>query len=671
MQPDTDGDGLNDGQDPDPNVPEMPDVTVQYHWRAGVAWKQTGATDVSRVGLNSAGGNSGIILRSFANFDPATQAVGAMSELPAVLNQLPWLNQAQAEDLKVHVHACVAPANHSVHGTVVPSGAGSADCQELEVRIVPVRKVTFPVTVKFLQVQRSRSPGGNWTLEALPAGMASEVIRTAPQMTRAQQQNQNVNPLPSPAWLQALPSWTNIGLPNPNNQNLLERREILLLRVQLYNERRHQDITGALPAPAVPPANQPQINPGAFIREGEMAAIAAHQPGPDLNPNAADASDAPEMPRLVARIAGDLPGTTLTARWRLRVNYIRGNGARPAQPPPATDTVHIPALNQGTPQWSAPIAFNSEWRIFQDPDWINEIAQNGFFGGSAELFVWVTGQAQPAATQPPFLRFTIGGANPDDWRCRRYIDQQAPIAATNRVNTTNQGLGANPIAVGTGLWFAYAIAKSETQGYNDRGLIQNTRYNAFWEKARHQGRPRTIGHPIWNNDGVGLPGGYGLFQVTGTIADPLAIIPRRDIWNWQDNVRSGLVIVAYKKYGPDETSNAVLWMRRQRNANNANGTALPNYTVQGVTFSEGSAVATMEDAVTMKAYNGASGRTPNFDVNRGTVPGFRLDTSASGHHCYWRNASSEWALSRFNSPADPTIQPFNYVDRVCLEVGNP
>lgn len=69
----------------------------------------------------------------------------------------------------------------------------------------------------------------------------------------------------------------------------------------------------------------------------------------------------------------------------------------------------------------------------------------------------------------------------------------------------------------------------------------------------------------------------------------------------------------------------------------------------------------MVDAVTMKAYNGASRAPPDL-VDNGNVPSFPLDPHSSGHYCYWRNASNEWALSRYGS------NRINYVERVCQEV---
>ena len=110
-------------------------------------------------------------------------------------------------------------------------------------------------------------------------------------------------------------------------------------------------------------------------------------------------------------------------------------------------------------------------------------------------------------------------------------------------------------------------------------------------------------------------------------------------------------------------------MTRQKNANNANGVALPSLTVRNVTFAENTN-RTMNNAVTMKAWNGASAAPAGFTDPDGAVTGFIIDPQSGGHFCYWKNSASganKWALSRYNNPPDP-IQPFNYVDRVCQEV---
>ena len=76
------------------------------------------------------------------------------------------------------------------------------------------------------------------------------------------------------------------------------------------------------------------------------------------------------------------------------------------------------------------------------------------------------------------------------------------------------------------------------------------------------------------DDGGALPGGYGMFQVTGNVADSTANIPRTEIWDWRENVHAGLRILASKRTTADA------WMTRQKNAQNANGTALSNHTVR-------------------------------------------------------------------------------------------
>jgi len=383
-----------------------------------------------------------------------------------------------------------------------------------------------------------------------------------------------------------------------------------------------------------------------------FAWIDAHS-GPAPAAGQPDQNIAPRMPNLSATVHGGANLANRQVRWRLRVHYDRGNGTRGNGPlngrNQAEDTIYVPARNaQAQVQWTGLTAANQAWQIFHHADWTNEIQQRGFFGGQVELYMWVDGQAQPNRAA---LRFRIGGANPDDARCRAYIDQQAPLVAANLVN-------GQTIAVGTGLWYAYGIAKSETANLNGA----NTRYNAFMALPVHR---RDQGLPIFGADGGVGPGGYGLFQVTGTSADNNANIVRRQIWNWQDNVTAGLDLVGYKKYGPDQNAHAVRWMLRQANANNANGVALPNHTVRTTTFAANT-VRTMTDAVAIKVYNGAS-RPPNTFVDNGAAPGFRLDPQGSGHYCYWRNASNEWALNRFNNPPSP-IAPFNYVDRICSEL---
>jgi hypothetical protein len=236
------------------------------------------------------------------------------------------------------------------------------------------------------------------------------------------------------------------------------------------------------------------------------------------------------------------------------------------------------------------------------------------------------------------FHFRIGGKNPQPANAKQFIESLS--------NAGPQG----------SLWFAYAIAKSESRDYNGSG----SRYNQFLRLPQN---PRDNGFPLWGDDGGSTPGGYGMFQVTGDASSNTANIPRRQIWNWHENARAGLAILESKRATADT------WMTRQKNANNANGVALPSLTVNGVTFAEGTN-RTMNNAVTMKAWNGASAAPAGVTDTDGSAPGFILDPQSGGHFCYWKNAASgtnKWALSRRNNPP-PGISSFNYVLRVCEEV---
>lgn len=339
------------------------------------------------------------------------------------------------------------------------------------------------------------------------------------------------------------------------------------------------------------------------------------------------ANDAPQMPQLEFSVPGMPSGWTIEAK--LEVKYERGNGARH---PSRTDkngnkdTVKIPENGDFKTDISG-----DAWKIWED----YPLSDQGFFGGEA-TFTCRIKNGTTTILPETVIDFRIGGKNPDDTKCRAYIETLPDAGSSGS------------------LWFAYAIAKSESMDYNGQG----SRYNQFLELPAHT---QDVGRPLWGNDGGTAPGGYGMFQVTGDASDSTANIPRRQIWNWRENIAGGLAILASKR------TTAVAWINQQKNASNANGTALPNHTIGIVTFSEGTA-RTMTHAVTIKLYNGAS-RAPTGFVDSGSAPGFRLDPQGSGHYCFWRNASNEWALNRFNDPPDP-IQPFNYVARVCGEVEN-
>jgi hypothetical protein len=359
------------------------------------------------------------------------------------------------------------------------------------------------------------------------------------------------------------------------------------------------------------------------IAEENIAWIEAHSSSTDATPR---------MPQLELRIPGLGQGMRVEAR--IEVQYNRGNGQRSDMNQPE-DRIRIPT--SGNYQ----AVTGDTWRIWES------YADQPFFGGEAMLtYRLMNGQSQTMA--PQTVRFRIGGKNPDAARAKAYVE------------TLNNAGQQGP------LWFAYAIAKSESRDYNGEG----TRYNQFWKLPRHASdnvhraaRQTHAGRPIWGNDGGTAPGGYGMFQVTGNATEPTANIPSQQIWNWQMNALAGLAILESKRNIADA------WMTRQKNENNANGVDLPNLTVRNVTFAENTN-RTINNAVTMKAWNGASAAPSNFTDPDGAVAGFIIDPQSGGHFCYWKNSASgenKWALSRYNNPPD-RIQPFNYVDRVCQEV---
>ena len=168
----------------------------------------------------------------------------------------------------------------------------------------------------------------------------------------------------------------------------------------------------------------------------------------------------------------------------------------------------------------------------------------------------------------------------------------------------------------------YAIAKHETKAQNRDSLY----YNQFYELPIHK---KDVGRPVWRNDGAEYPGGYGIFQVSGTASSQYANISREQIWNWQKKVNAGFTILKNKRTVAND------WMTSQRMQAGSN--VLPSHTVAGVQFADGTD-RTMEHAVTMKAYNGASRPRKASFVDPGDpddFPGFGLYPHYSDHYCSW------------------------------------
>ncbi len=220
------------------------------------------------------------------------------------------------------------------------------------------------------------------------------------------------------------------------------------------------------------------------------------------------------------------------------------------------------------------------------------------------------------------------------------------------------------------MWYSYAIAKSETKWeggeiYYNQFLTNGIKYprkkqsgetDAAYNKTKWDGGKGKEGVPNWNNDGKGKPGGFGVKQVTGWHGNDNGNVPRAVIWDWKTNVDEGMnELVGHH-------NRARKWMQSQRTSATK---ALPSHAVSGITFTDGTN-RTMEDAVAMKNYNGASRRrSPDTDAEpQPRVFFYTNEQATDGRYCYWDHGRTKWSLSRYNS-LNP---PFNYVVRVCDEV---
>jgi IgGFc binding protein/Big-like domain-containing protein len=337
-----------------------------------------------------------------------------------------------------------------------------------------------------------------------------------------------------------------------HNQLVSESRSFLLVPFEL------KDVKGAGNSDDVIIATQiqKQANPPA-------AAIARIEPhlGQD---------NAPQMPQLEARFVG-----AMSVDWKLQVKYDRGNGAR-APRNQLEDTVMIP-----NGDGFVSVSTTQPWRIYEEADWANQISSNGFFGGEATLTVRPQGQREQK------FYFRIGGKNPDNALARQFIDAQATSAEL----------------------FSYAIAKHETAEYRFAGSL----YNQFTSNQRSVWSTWPLGSPTWNNDGANLPGGYGLFQITGSANVETANIPRKQIWNWQDNVHAYFAIMRH----PSKRGLAGRFYNEIKNKSSQWRTAFndclpPSIPVGNHQFSS-------DEAIWITAYNGWRGKVRDhyiFDPNK-------------------------------------------------------
>ncbi len=199
---DTDGDGLTDKQEvlagTHPFVVDLPQITIQYRWRHGDAWSTGGTT--YRIGTDSDGQHTALYSFSSSTFNPVTEAPAAMSPARA-FTALQWKNWSPPQELIAHVHSCLAPNFFTNTGGIsVIQGSATADCTELQVRLLSSRAVPFPITRKFLQLQRKKINNDPMTYEPLETPSAPVETLTIP-----------ANGTVSPAFHRQLPSWTGLA----------------------------------------------------------------------------------------------------------------------------------------------------------------------------------------------------------------------------------------------------------------------------------------------------------------------------------------------------------------------------------------------------------------------------------------------------------------------------
>jgi hypothetical protein len=322
---------------------------------------------------------------------------------------------------------------------------------------------------------------------------------------------------------------------------------VLLLPIQLTNQ--------ADPAKG----HNNKDTPISFMTSGSdtnincVAWIAAHDP---------NNNDAPRMPHLVAS-SGSMAGVNVC--WKLQVTFHdrHGNPHRDFDTGDPNDSNTSPYLMVDpivTPSWytadtpdqvSIPdpdtedahtdagwhiIWDGTPWDISQDPDFIAAVAQ-GFFGGDAVLSIKIEKSDGTEVMSQQDFKFRIAGENPDPTKCKNYLTglYGGPKAS--------QAITSNPHA-----WFAWAIAKAETQGEGSSGYYNHFLNNGGRNSpvAGHEGVPnwfddgtKTSGK---NTDRLTGSGGYGLLQLTYASrnnssqgADANYIMPRGWIWNWQAN----------------------------------------------------------------------------------------------------------------------------------------
>jgi Bacterial TSP3 repeat len=358
-----------------------------------------------------------------------------------------------------------------------------------------------------------------------------------------------------------------------------------LLPVELKDIKDHADTSDDLTI-----ANW---NPAQAIADNNIAWI---------EPHTSATNAAPRMPQLELRIPGLPQNVTLLAK--LLVEYERPYAGKQTD-----DTVKIPA------DGSFQNVTNGRWEIW------NIYANLPFFGGDATLTYKIEGGAEQT------IKFAIGGRNPDDSRCKEYT----------------QGRAGAP-------WYAYAMVKHESQAYNPG------RYNQFWERGGNSSAVNSgVTYTFTKGDALVIRsssetgvGGAGLAQVTGAGGVKTVSAPREIFWNWQKNVDAFMSILLGDKIPTAEmfmndsnqrspTDPMPNGQRPQTTYHTRNNVPVPSRLQVSVTFGDNHGEKRPEDAVAIKAYNGAA-----------------------AHWCSWRGPTvHEW---QFNDGQN------NYVEAVCNQL---
>lgn len=326
--------------------------------------------------------------------------------------------------------------------------------------------------------------------------------------------------------------------------------------------------------------------------DANVAWIEAHKSATD---------DAPRMPQLVFNVSSLPQFATLEAK--LLVEYERPYAGKQAD-----DTVLVPTNG----------AFQSvthgRWEIW------SEYTNIPFFGGDATLTYKINGGAEKT------IKFTIGGRNPDDARCKAYT----------------QGRSNAP-------WYAYAMEKHESQAYN------TGYYNQFWDRNGNSSPINNgVNYTFTRGDALVVRspgetgvGGTGLAQVTGAGGNKTVSAPREIFWNWQENVQAFMGELTRNtpvaetfmndstlRNGPGSMPNG---QRPQTTFHTGHNVPVPSRAQGPVTFGDNHGEKKPEDAVAIKLYNGAS-----------------------ANWCSWRGPTAfEW---QFNYGQN------NYVEEVCNEI---